>query len=94
MARKRYNVYLDEHVHSDVKALLDKSPERYSLSSLIEELLEDWYRAARVAPDLVEASPEERRVLIHEEGMRQFLDLADEIKHTLRVARAREEGEM
>ena len=83
MARKRFNVYMDADLHKNVMALLDAAPgSRTSLSSLVEGLLSDWYSQVHLAPKLEHASSEERRAIVNEMAVSQFLELAEEVRLT------------
>lgn len=91
MTGKRINIYLDEGLHKRVARLLEQSPEPYSFSRLVSELLSDWYDHARLAPRFKDATPEERRDLALQLGFHQVSQVVDEVRTTLRKISVGEE---
>ena len=83
MARKRVNIYIDTDLHDQVTALLNQSPEPYSFSRLVSELVSDWHSQAQLGPQFTDATPEERRQLVAQLAMHQLLELANEVRTTL-----------
>jgi len=74
----------DEGFYRNVQALLASAPgPKKSFSSLVVDLVQDWYAEAQHAPALLDASPEEKRRAVLDMYARQSLDLADELRKTL-----------
>lgn len=84
MAKRRVTLSLDGEIYDRVRELLAAAPRPIPISQLIDELLEDWYFPAQLAPKMAAMSPEEREASINKEAVRQLITLTREIEETLR----------
>ena len=85
MERHRVTLSLNTETYRKVQELLKTSPSYMPVSRLVDELLSDWVVSAELAPKVAkEADPAKRRDMLNALAVQNFLELADEIRQTLR----------
>lgn len=87
MAKRRISLYVEGDVYDRVQELLRASPRALPISHLVEGLLEDFYRDARLGPELAAMSAPEREAALSRQAVQRFLELAHEVETTLHKAR-------
>ncbi len=91
MAKQRISLYVESDVYNKVQELLRSSSRPVPMSHLVEGFLEDFYRNARLGPELAAMSVQERETVLSRQAVQNFLELAHEVETTLHKAREGEE---